>query len=114
MASTSEFVQFAADQLRNAGIITWRKMFGEYGLYCDGVFFAMVCDNQLFIKITEAGKKLSPALSQAPPYEGAKPCFLIEEIEDTEFLTELARETVRNLPAPVPKKRTGTKGGREK
>lgn len=50
---------------------------------------------------------MSPTLSQAPPYEGAKPCFLIEEIEDTEFLTELARETVRNLPAPVPKKRTG-------
>lgn len=36
MASKPEFVEFVADQLRDAGIITYRKMFGEYGLYCNG------------------------------------------------------------------------------
>ena len=52
MASKIEFVEYIADQLKSAGVITYRKMFGEYGFYCDGKFFAVVCDDQLFIKIT--------------------------------------------------------------
>ena len=60
MASSQEFVQYAADQSSGAGRITYRKMFGEYGMYCDGKIFALVCDDQFFIKITNAGKRLAP------------------------------------------------------
>ena len=49
MASNPEYVQYIADQLREAGQITYRKMFGEYGMYVDGKIFAVICDNQLFI-----------------------------------------------------------------
>ena len=52
MASSEEFVEYAADQLRDAGNISWRKMFGEYGWYCDGKFMGVICQDQLFIKIT--------------------------------------------------------------
>ena len=48
MASHPDFVNYMAEQLREAGAIRSRKMFGEYGLYCDDVFFAVVCDDQLF------------------------------------------------------------------
>ena len=67
MASTAEFVQYTADQLSEAGKITYRKMFGEYGLYCDGVFFAVVCDNQFFLKPTEAAMALMPSVVLRPP-----------------------------------------------
>ena len=40
MASHPDFVNYMAEQLREAGAIRSRKMFGEYGLYCDDVFFA--------------------------------------------------------------------------
>ena len=73
MASTAEFVQYTADQLSEAGKITYRKMFGEYGLYCDGVFFAVVCDNQFFLKPTEAAMALMPSVVLQPPYPGASP-----------------------------------------
>ena len=108
MASGLEFVQYAADQLRDVGEITYRKMFGEYGLYCDGKIFALVCDDQLFVKITEAGRSLAAAqeLPEAPPYEGAKPYFLIEDIDDREFLTAFASATCRALAEHEPK-RTG-------
>ena len=43
MASHQDFVDYVAEQLREAGIIRSRKMFGEYGLYCDGIFFAVIC-----------------------------------------------------------------------
>ena len=39
MASKIEFVEFIAEQLREAGEITNRKMFGEYGIYCNGKIF---------------------------------------------------------------------------
>lgn len=104
MASNLEFVQYIADQLADAGEITYRKMFGDYGIYCDGKFFALVCRNQLFVKITEAGRQMAPDLETAPPYQGAKPYFLIEDIDNRAFLNELVTTTCGELPAPKPKK----------
>ena len=52
MASKTEYVQYIADQLSGAGEITYRKMFGEYGMYLDGKIFALICEDQLFVKIT--------------------------------------------------------------
>lgn len=109
MASNPEFVQYIADQLTDAGEITYRKMFGEYGMYCDGKIFALVCDNQLFVKITEAGRQMAPNLETAPPYQGAKPYFLIDDIDNRAFLNELVTATCGELPAPKPKKPKNTK-----
>ena len=75
MASRLEYVRYVAEQLSGAGEITYKKMFGEYGLYCDGKIFANVSDDQLFIKITEAGRSLYPGLPEAPPYPGGKELF---------------------------------------
>lgn len=105
MASKPEFVQYAADQLAEAGVITYRKMFGDYGLYCDGKIVALVCDNQLFIKITQAGKALCPELPEAPPYDGAKNYLLVEDIDDRQRLAALVRATCDELPPPKPKKK---------
>ena len=50
----AELTAYIAEQFGGAGEITYKKMFGEYGLYCGGKFFAMVCDDRLFVKITDA------------------------------------------------------------
>ena len=63
MASSKEFVEYAAEQLREAGTITYRRMFGEYGWYCDGKFMGVICDDQLFMKITQEAERLFPAAS---------------------------------------------------
>lgn len=105
MASSIDFVQYAAEQMSGAGEITYRKMFGEYGLYCNGVFFAVICDDQLFIKITEAGEKLFPTLRKAAPYDGAKNSFLIEDIDNRQKLTELVTVTCLALSEKLKKKR---------
>lgn len=46
MASSAELTAYIAEQFGGAGEITVKKMFGEYGLYCGGKFFAMVCDDR--------------------------------------------------------------------
>lgn len=111
MASNPEFVEYVADQLHDAGNITYRKMFGEYGMYCDGKIFALICENQLFIKITDVGRQLAPELETAPPYDGAKDYFLIENIDDRDFLTSFVMETCKELPMPKPKNQGGRNNG---
>lgn len=106
MASDLGFVEFVVDQMENAGAITYRKMFGEYAVYCEGKVVALVCDNQLFIKPTSAGNSYIGNVVEAPPYPGAKPFFLIaEQIEDKGWIGNLVRLTERELPEPKPKKK---------
>ena len=97
MASHRDFVDYVAEQLREAGTIRSQKMFGEYGLYCDDVFFAVICGDQLFVKATPEGEAAFPDLPKAPPYEGAKESFLVEDVEDREGLTVLVRITCQAL-----------------
>lgn len=105
MASDQNFVDFVLEQIKNAGAITAKKMFGEYGIYADGKIFGLICDNKLFIKPTISGRKFIGNVVEAPPYVGAKPSFLIEEkIEDSEWISELVRITLKELPAPKKKK----------
>ncbi|MDD6396585.1 MAG: TfoX/Sxy family protein [Firmicutes bacterium] len=105
MASKEEFVQYLADQMSGAGEITCRKMFGDYGVYCDGKIFALICDNQLFVKITEAGGRIMPDLEKVPPYEGAKPYYLVDDVDNRELLTEFVAATCAELPMPKPEKK---------
>ena len=105
MASHQDFVDYVAEQLREAGAIRSRKMFGEYGLYCDGVFFAVICDDQLFIKITPQGEAAFPDLPKAPSHEGASDSFVIEDVDDPTMAVELTRITCETLRKAASQKR---------
>ena len=106
MASDPDFVQFIADQMEAAGDISYRKMFGEYAVYCNRKVVALVCDNQLFVKPTAAGRSHIGKVIEASPYPGAKMYFLIEDnVDDREWISELIRVTANELPDPKPKKK---------
>ncbi len=99
-------MEFLADQMEGAGAISFKKMFGEYALYCDGKVVALVCDNRLFVKPTPGGRAHVGEPVEAPPYPGAKMYFLIEDaFEDREWISALIRITARELPAPKPKRK---------
>ncbi len=106
MASDKDFVEFVVDQIEKAGEITYRHMFGEYGIYSNGKIFGLICDNKLFLKPTNAGRAFIGSVIEAPAYPGAKKSFLIEDkLEDRDWLSELVRITVKELPEPKPKKK---------
>lgn len=105
MATDQKYVDFVLDQLQTVKEVTARKMFGEYGVYSSGKIFGVICENRLFIKPTSAGRAFIGEVVEAPPYEGAKPSFLInEKMDDRQWLSELVRLTVEELPEPKPKK----------
>lgn len=110
MTSDLDFVEFVIDQIESAGVVSYRAMFGGYTLYCQGKVVALICDNQLFVKPTEAGKSFIGNVVEAPPYPGAKPSFLIaEQLEDKDWISQLIRVTEKELPEPKPRKKTKKK-----
>ena len=105
MASSKDFVQFVTEQCGGAGEITTRKMFGDYGIYCDGKIFGLICDDRFYLKPTEAVRPLLQTVEMRPPYPGAKDYFYIADVDNRDYLSMLVRETCKALPAPKPKKR---------
>jgi TfoX/Sxy family transcriptional regulator of competence genes len=111
MPSDLSFVEYVRDQIGDAGHVSFRKMFGEYAIYCDGKVVALVCDNQLFVKPTAGVRAMSGNIVEAAPYPGAKPHFLIgDELDDRQSIANIIQLTTRELPAPSPKKEKARKG----
>ena len=104
MASTVEFAEYVCDQISGAGSITYKKMFGEYGIYCNEKIIGLICDNQFFVKKTIIGETLLTSAIDAPPYPNAKPHFVIDFLEDRDFLSNFIEKTCEELPMPKPKK----------
>ena len=94
MACNSDFVQYIIDQCSGAGEIAVRKMMGDYCIYCDGVLFGLICDNNFYVKVTEPGRAVLKEVILRPPYEGAKDYFYISDVDDREYLTSLIKASV--------------------
>jgi DNA transformation protein and related proteins len=103
MASDREFVKFVCEQLGSAGEISSKRMFGEAAIYLEDKVIGLVCDNQFFLKPTEAGRAMIGAPTQAPPFPGAKNWFLMADLDDPQYLADLVRTTAAALPNPKPK-----------
>lgn len=113
MATDAGYAKYVCDQLRAAGGISARKMFGEYGLYRHGKIVALIADNQLFVKPTPAGEAVLGTPTYGPPYPGAKPFFNVSDLlDDPEWLVRLIEATDAALPAPKKKseRRAATSG----
>jgi DNA transformation protein and related proteins len=105
MASDFGFVEYVCDQLSAAGLITHRKMFGEYAIYCEGKVVALVTDNRLFVKPTDATLALYGDGPRGTPFPGAKSWYEVQErLDDHVWLCALIRATEQALPAPRLKK----------
>jgi DNA transformation protein len=53
VANKQDFVTFAVELLSSVGPVTVRRMFGGHGVYAEGVMFALLDDDELFLKTDE-------------------------------------------------------------
>jgi TfoX/Sxy family transcriptional regulator of competence genes len=102
MSSKQSTIDFLLEQTRFSGVMSYKKMFGEYALYCDQKVVALVCDDQLYIKPTDAGRTYIGMPEESPAYPGSKLYFHIpgDQWEDPEWLSGLIRTSVEALPTP--------------
>ena len=91
MASSREYRDFVLDNLSLLDNITCKSMMGEYLLYYNDILFGGIYDDRLLIKKVEGNKKYN--LEEAIPYEGAKPMYLIDDIDDRELLRNIILDT---------------------
>jgi TfoX/Sxy family transcriptional regulator of competence genes len=107
MPTQSSTIDYILDQLVSVPDIRARKMFGEYALYCNDKVVALACNDELFVKITEAGKDfIGDFYQEGTAYPGAKPSMHIDMdmIDNREWLCELIGTTADALPLPKVKK----------
>ncbi|MEO8504836.1 MAG: TfoX/Sxy family protein [Acidobacteriota bacterium] len=75
MPVSREFRAYVLEQLEGFALVTARPMFGGYGLYAGGVMFAVLDDDEMFLRAAEATRAEFAAAGSRPfaPIPGAKP-----------------------------------------
>ena len=104
MASSKEYLHYILEQLSGLEEITYRAMMGEFILYYRGRIVGGIYDDRLLVKPVKAALSAMPSAVYEPPYDGAKPMLLVEEVDNKEFLTGLFTAMYSELPAPKSKK----------
>jgi DNA transformation protein and related proteins len=54
MSVSNDFVEYVIEQLRLLGRVAARRMFGGVGLYVEGLFFGLIDDDTLFLKVDDS------------------------------------------------------------
>lgn len=104
MASSKEYLEFILEQLSLLDDISYRAMMGEYIIYYHGKVMGGIYDDRFLVKQTKASKELMPYADLELPYEGAKEMYLVDNVEDKEFLRGLFDKMSPELPAPKKRK----------
>ena len=53
---SDEFISYVLDQLSDFGEVAWRRMFGGVGLYHDGLMFALIANDVLYLKADDENR----------------------------------------------------------
>lgn len=62
----NEFIGFVQELLQSWGQVTARRMFGGHGLYHEGLMFAIVMDNRLYLKADAVNRPEFESLGLPP------------------------------------------------
>jgi DNA transformation protein len=67
MVASDSFAEFLRDQLAPLGYVTFRRMFGKTGVFCDGLMFAMIADDTLYVRVDAHNRGAFKEAAAAPP-----------------------------------------------
>ncbi len=111
MSTQKETVEFILEKLGEPEVFSVRKMFGEYALYSSGKVVALICDDQLYVKIVPTSLELEGICEKDEAYPGSKPYYLVEEsqLSHIKNLAEILCNIADSLPTPKPKKSKSNK-----
>ena len=123
MAVTEGYKEFVRDLLSGFAPVTIRNMFGGAGIYADGVMFAILVDDTLYLKADDASARAFAAEGKQPftytlrgkapvamPYWEV-PERLLDEPEElvawARQALEVARATRKSSPGKGPRRKSG-------
>ena len=95
MATTKEYKDFVLEQLSLLNNITCKPMMGEYLLYYNDLLFGGIYDDRLLVKKTTSNSKYT--MEETLPYTGAKPMYLVDDIDNIDTLKNIVLDTYNGL-----------------
>lgn len=104
MACTSDFIEFVCSQLKGAGMVRARKMFGDYCICVDEKPIILACDNIVYIKKHQAIEKMMSEAEIGFPYDGAKEHYILD-VEHKDYVLPIVKALLPHIPLPKPKKK---------
>jgi DNA transformation protein len=111
MTVGAAFLQYVLEQLARTGRVSSRRMFGGVGLYSDSVFFGLIDDDTLYLRVDEStradyetrgGKAFRP-FRDKPEVSMTYYSVPADVLDDAEQLVTWARRSV-TIGATAPKK----------
>jgi DNA transformation protein len=101
MPVSDEYLAYVIEQLEGLGAVQSRRMFGGAGLYCDGLFFAIVADDVLYFKVDDSNRADYEAEGMGPfqPFADKKAVMQyyevpIDVLENRETLRDWATKAL--------------------
>jgi DNA transformation protein len=67
MVASDIFGEFLREQLASLGRVTMRRMFGKTGVFCDGLMFAMVTEDTLYLRVDDHNRAAFKEAESFPP-----------------------------------------------
>lgn len=95
MATTKDYRDFILEQLSILDGITCKSMMGEYLLYYNDLLFGGIYDDRLLVKIVDTNKEYN--MQESIPYDGAKPMYLVDDVDNQETLKDIVLNTCNGL-----------------
>ena len=118
MAVSPSYRTFVLEQLTGPSPTTAKAMFGGVGLYCQGLFFALIADDTLYLKVDATTRPDFERVGSGPfrPYGGEShvmqyyelPADVLEDREAARPWVDRAIEVARRAAAGKGKGRTRT------
>src|SRR3954447_17611508 len=72
MVASAAFAEFLREQLAPLGRIAMRRMFGQTGVFCEGVMFGMVTEDTLYVRVDDHNRETFKEAESSPPLNYVK------------------------------------------
>ncbi len=104
MATSIEFIEYVCEQIEDMGVVTYKKMFGEYMVYVNAKPILLVCDNTVYVKMLECIQEKMKNEETGNPYPSAKTHYILD-IDNVELSKEVVKILESVTPVPKPRKK---------
>lgn len=121
MTVSADYLQYVLDQLQALGGVSSRRMFGGAGLYCDELFFGLISDDTLYLRVDDSNRGDFTTRGAGPfrPYADRPELSMsyfeapADVLDDARQLAEWARRSIAVAQrAPPGRQRRGRAGTR--
>ena len=95
MSHTKEYKDFILEQLKNLKLLS-KPMMGGYLFYYKNTYFGGIYEQDNFL-IKKTLHNAKYGLREEIPYSGAKPMYLLEDLENIPVVEEIIQVTCEDL-----------------